>query len=240
MLLLALVALAGAPCTCDAGQACGMCLQLVDASECPTDGSDRRKCRKSSGLELFGLCEGDGECGTDDGHDNCPAAMGGGSNRRDVYRLESCDADGDDGSARAARLARLTRMARLPWLLGTILLAAVLMGALARAWLARRPLAASDESAAAGVQMETVLVPIAEVLPAGAGGGAASSAATPDEARDPQLPVVGTRVAAPEAEEAGGSAAVDAPAPEQRMASSRPPGGQVASRPWAPARRTVP
>jgi len=58
---------------------CGTSLEPVDAEDCPRD-SDLAACDKvACGL----LCEGDGECGTDNGLDNC-----GGPNgvRFDVYR----------------------------------------------------------------------------------------------------------------------------------------------------------
>ena len=90
--------------SCDAGYQCGgYCLTLVAASDCPTG---RRF--GGSGLELHPtcdltdsgatnhgvmdigeMCEGDGECGTNDDADNCPSSW---SSRggHDVYRREAC------------------------------------------------------------------------------------------------------------------------------------------------------
>ena len=58
---------------------CGTSLEPVDPEDCPRD-SDLAACDK---VACGVLCEGDGECGTDGGLDNC-----GGPNgvRFDVYR----------------------------------------------------------------------------------------------------------------------------------------------------------
>jgi len=64
---------------CDAGEACGMCLMLLPAPDCPDD-ADLSACDAAA---LEALCEGDGECGTDTNANNCGDGF-------DVYRRVSC------------------------------------------------------------------------------------------------------------------------------------------------------
>ena len=85
------------PCSsCDAGDACGICLMAVAEHECPSGwqntglvngmGELKPGC---TGLAVGEMCEADGECGTNNELKNCDAvwsALGG----RDVYRREEC------------------------------------------------------------------------------------------------------------------------------------------------------
>lgn len=80
---------------CDAGAACGVCLMLVAALDCPDSTHDMNvamDCFSSTlqpGTQTAvapTFCEGDGECGTSDVADNCP-------NFDDMYRLVSCTGD---------------------------------------------------------------------------------------------------------------------------------------------------
>ena len=52
---------------CDAGQSCGLCLVAVGPSECPSN-PNIANCLS---VGLGELCEGDGECGTGNGLNNC-------------------------------------------------------------------------------------------------------------------------------------------------------------------------
>ena len=67
---------------CDAGEACGLCLQAIQYPnlECPPNAELQvmANCMAASAGEL---CEADGECGTDDSIDNCGTPKG-----YDVYR----------------------------------------------------------------------------------------------------------------------------------------------------------
>ena len=56
------------PEACDAGLLCGRCLLLLRPSECPTRPDLGRSCEAARAGEL---CEGGGECGTDQAADNC-------------------------------------------------------------------------------------------------------------------------------------------------------------------------
>ena len=68
---------------CDAGASCGMCLMLVLQDKCPTDiEAVRIRCLDVLKGEA---CEGSGECGTDDGADNCLTS--------DIYRHVECYGD---------------------------------------------------------------------------------------------------------------------------------------------------
>ena len=79
---------------CDAGASCGMCLVLVLQDKCPTDYDALQHMLDADGLavrtrclDVFRgeACEGSGECGTDDGADNCLTS--------DIYRHVECDGD---------------------------------------------------------------------------------------------------------------------------------------------------
>ena len=53
---------------CDAGASCGLCLMALAAGECPAN-PDLGSCEL---VAVDGeLCEGDGECDTDNQHNNC-------------------------------------------------------------------------------------------------------------------------------------------------------------------------
>jgi hypothetical protein len=73
--------------TCEAGLSCSMCLHTISASECPggwasEDAGDiPGNCASVAEGEL---CEADGECGTNDGLNNCYTSTGDGG--WDVYR----------------------------------------------------------------------------------------------------------------------------------------------------------
>ena len=80
--------------SCDAGEACGICLMLVPANQCPSGRYDQQgnglslanDCR---GLAVGSMCEADGECGTNNDANNCPSRW---STRGglDVYIREAC------------------------------------------------------------------------------------------------------------------------------------------------------
>ena len=65
---------------CDAGAGCGLCLRLVDASECPRDPLRLPAC--SPATNAGDRCEGDGECGTSQLANNCA--------NHDVYEIVDC------------------------------------------------------------------------------------------------------------------------------------------------------
>ena len=58
------------PPKCDAGDACGICLDVLDSRFCPPEG-DWPTYANCADAEVGTLCDGDGECGTDDLIDNC-------------------------------------------------------------------------------------------------------------------------------------------------------------------------
>jgi hypothetical protein len=69
---------------CDAGAVCGICLVLVPAIECPPSETDLASLpRCDAPMAMHHLCEGDGECGTDIGSNNCDEGY-------DVYRRVPC------------------------------------------------------------------------------------------------------------------------------------------------------
>ena len=79
---------------CDAGASCGMCLVLVLQDKCPTDIDAFQHMIDADGLAVRTrcldvnrgeVCEGSGECGTDDGADNCLTS--------DIYRHVECYGD---------------------------------------------------------------------------------------------------------------------------------------------------
>jgi hypothetical protein len=65
--------------TCDAGAECGKCLQALSPSECPSEPN----IADCNSVNIGDLCEGDGECGTNQDLNNC------GSGGFDVYRREA-------------------------------------------------------------------------------------------------------------------------------------------------------
>ena len=61
-----------APCgSCDAGAACGRCLQVVRPDECPKAWHVEYELKACNVAEKGEYCEGDGECGTSQGVNNC-------------------------------------------------------------------------------------------------------------------------------------------------------------------------
>ena len=58
------------PPKCDAGDACGICLDVLDSRFCPPE-ADWPTYANCADAEVGTLCDGDGECGTDDLIDNC-------------------------------------------------------------------------------------------------------------------------------------------------------------------------
>ena len=65
---------------CDAGASCGLCLMALAAGECPAN-PDLGSCEL---VAVDGeLCEGDGECDTDNQHNNCEGY--------DVYKKVPCE-----------------------------------------------------------------------------------------------------------------------------------------------------
>ena len=154
---------------CDAGAQCGICLLLVNASACSSMSfHGNTKCWVVKRGEM---CEGDGECGTDDNANNC-AAQEGREPLKDVYLRVPCRGEGaalgEEPGAEAGEDLRLL-----------LLVASFLCGwMLCGAWRkARAPSGRPDASLAgtdgAGeVQLEamarvpvarSVLVPLAEV-----------------------------------------------------------------------------
>jgi hypothetical protein len=81
---------------CDAGASCGVCLTAIPTSECPTN-PDIETCDRVAEGEL---CEGDGECGTEGGLNNCDGY--------DVYRKQ-----GTVASSAGTYVAPVSRLYRL-------------------------------------------------------------------------------------------------------------------------------
>ena len=75
---------------CDAGQDCGVCLRLIDQSECRNDAGWWVLPFNCLNVSFDGLCEGSGECGTSNLADNCPAMTMNGWIGRDVYQRVRC------------------------------------------------------------------------------------------------------------------------------------------------------
>ena len=78
---------------CDAGAACGVCLMLLTADQCPDSQHDQNvaaDCFSPGGLHLDGgvssMCEGDGECGTSDLANNC-------AHYNDIYSRVACEGE---------------------------------------------------------------------------------------------------------------------------------------------------
>ena len=80
---------------CDAGAECGMCLMLLREETCPDSIDAFQHDIDAAGLEVRfncehipsgGVCEGSGECGTDDDANNCLELT-------DVYRRVDCSGD---------------------------------------------------------------------------------------------------------------------------------------------------
>ena len=80
---------------CDAGAACNICLVLVLQDDCPASIDAFQHMLDADGLAVHSLCididegevcEGSGECGTDDGADNCLGLA-------DIYRSVNCYGD---------------------------------------------------------------------------------------------------------------------------------------------------
>ena len=83
--------------TGDAGASCGLCLQLVPQRECPQPRPDRTSGLRSCDVAAVNeLCEGSGECDTDNEVDNCRGPDGPGQpfswrdSHADVYRVRPC------------------------------------------------------------------------------------------------------------------------------------------------------
>ena len=73
---------------CDAGEPCGMCLLLVNASSCSSMSyHGNTKCWV---VERGEMCEGDGECGSDDDANNCETTQHGSEPFKDVYLRVPC------------------------------------------------------------------------------------------------------------------------------------------------------
>ena len=66
---------------CDNNNECGICLTAIPASECPAN-PNLHQC-KADLVSMNGLCEGDGECGTNNNHNQCSGAY-------EVYRQVDC------------------------------------------------------------------------------------------------------------------------------------------------------
>ena len=165
---------------CDAGEQCGRCLLLVNASVCSSmayHGNTR-----CSLVKPGEMCEGDGECGSDDDANNC-ATQEGKEPLKDVYLRVPCrgePAAPGGGEEPAQHLRSVSSLMVASVLCGWLLMRAWRQGHL-------RPsasLAAAD--GAGGVQLDAlpqvpvgraVLVPVAEGL-------AQDSLARSDETED--------------------------------------------------------
>ena len=74
------------PCeACSNAGSCGACLVLVAASRCPnrTVAAELPKCTTAAALPFEELCEGNGDCGTDNFADSCSGFF-------EVYRRVEC------------------------------------------------------------------------------------------------------------------------------------------------------
>jgi hypothetical protein len=155
---------------CDAGEQCGRCLLLVNASACSSMSYHGNT--KCSVVERGEMCEGDGECGSDDNANNC-ATPDGKEPLKDVYLRVRCRGDlaAPGGSEEPGAGIREDLRSASSLLVASVLCGWLLMHAWRKAHL--RPsasLAAAD--GAGGVQLDAmpevpvgraVLVPLAEV-----------------------------------------------------------------------------
>lgn len=153
---------------CDAGEQCGMCLLLINASACSSMSyHGNTKCRTVKRGEM---CEGDGECGSDDDANNC-ATQHGSEPLKDVYLRVPCRGEvaANDGRAGIGEDLR----AVFPLLIASVLCGWLIMRAWRKVHLPDgRPGASLAQDGAGGVQLEAVprvpvargvLVPLAEV-----------------------------------------------------------------------------
>ena len=90
---LALVALASLPTghslgcqECDNGYACGICLVLIETTDCPFGQTVSPSCEE---LPMGTMCEASGECGTTNDANNCP----GRTFDFDIYKRVECTDD---------------------------------------------------------------------------------------------------------------------------------------------------
>ena len=168
---------------CDAGEQCGRCLLLVNASVCSSmsyHGNTR-----CSVVKPGEMCEGDGECGSDDDANNC-ATQEGKEPLKDVYLRVPCrgePAAPGGGEEPAQHLRSVSSLMVASVLCGWLLMRAWRQGHL-RPMRPGASLAAAD--GAGGVQLDAlpqvpvgraVLMPVAEVL-------AQDSLARSDETED--------------------------------------------------------
>ena len=88
---------------CHNSARCGVCLELLDAAYCPLTEvmATMTQCHASE-VAMGALCEGDGECGTDEGDNTCGS--------HEVYRRVACN----DGAALPLPWAPLPPFAPLP------------------------------------------------------------------------------------------------------------------------------
>ena len=148
------------PCSaCDAGKQCGVCLLLANASLCSSMSyMGNTKCGRS--LRYGEMCEGDGECGSNEGANNCVGR--GREPLKDVYIRVACSGEW------SVRQEKCHSCSSLRWVLVSLSITSVLCGWLLRVVYLRnnRPratLAASD--GAAGVQLDTVPVATLVMVP---------------------------------------------------------------------------
>jgi hypothetical protein len=80
--------------SCDAGLECGVCLRLVSPMECPDviHALTYDSCTEAAvGMGVGTFCEGDGQCGTNNGGNNCGFVDGDGHyTLLEFYRVENC------------------------------------------------------------------------------------------------------------------------------------------------------
>ena len=202
---------------CDAGEQCGMCLLLVNASACSSMSyHGNTKCWTVKRGEM---CEGDGECGSDDDANNC-ATQHGSELLKDVYLRVPCRGEvaANDGHGPGAGIGEELR-AVFPLLIASVLCGWLIMRAWRKVHLPDgRPGASLAQDGAGGVQLEAVprvpvargvLVPLAEVQVQVAPVQAVAEVEGQEQAEEPE-----------EAEVGGAPVAHDGPALEPEITES--------------------
>lgn len=208
---------------CDAGEQCGMCLLLVNASACSSMSyHGNTKCWTVKRGEM---CEGDGECGSDDDANNCPTQHGS-ELLKDVYLRVPCRGEvaANDGHGPGAGIGEELR-AVFPLLIASVLCGWLIMRAWRKVHLPDgRPGASLAQDGAGGVQLEAVprvpvargvLVPLAEVQVQVAPVQAVAEVEGQEEPEEAEV-----AEEAEEAEVAGAPVAHDGPALEPESAES--------------------
>ena len=111
--------------TCDAGEACGLCLRTLRGRQCPGPIHADTLPPCDATVAPGDLCEGDGECGTDPTLNNCHGY-------RDVYRRDACILPATPEMATNSQAVLIAGVAGSASLLLALLLLALVL--LCRGW----------------------------------------------------------------------------------------------------------